>query len=135
MKKILMYILLSSLVLVHSGFEWGEKKQFGESIPSNVQAAKLPDIVKNPQAYKDREVMLEGNYGFYCCPADFSYKEGLEAVNVSPAGFDSPKGKRGQPVKIYGTVRMGKSEPAEEEKEENEESHDFFIEAKGVQFK
>jgi hypothetical protein len=61
----------------------GERGQLGRPIPSHVAVAKLGDILKDLAAYKDREVLLEGNYGSYCCPSDFSYKEGLEAIEVA----------------------------------------------------
>jgi len=131
MKNLFPIFLILSLMLFTG---WG-KKQAGESIPSNLPVTKLKDIAQNLQAYKDQEVVLDGNYGFYCCPDDFSYKEGLESVNISPSGFESPKGKLGQPVMIFGIVRMGKSDSLEREEEAGEGHHDYYIEGKGVEFK
>jgi hypothetical protein len=116
-----------------------QQAHFGQPIPSRVPVAKLADILKDPASYKDREVLLEGTYGSYCCASDFSYREGLEGIVVAPSGFDSPKADRGHPIQIYGLVRLGKTpeeqEGGESEKEEEEFHHDAYIEAKGVQLK
>lgn len=132
MKVAALFTLLGVILLAGCS-----KAQFGQPIPAHVQAVKLADILKDPASYKDREVVLEGNYGYYCCPDDFSYREGLEGIEVAPVGFASPKAERGRPIRIYGVVRVGEKrrEEHEEEQKEEGEHHDFFIEAKGVQFK
>lgn len=132
MKVAAVLIALSVIPFVGCG-----KAKSGQPIPSNVPVVKLADVLKDPAFYKDREVVLEGNYGYYCCPSDFSYREGLEGIVVAPVGFESPKADRGQPVRIYGVVRVGerRREEHEEEQKEEGEHHDIYIEAKGVQFK
>lgn len=119
------------------------QNQLGLPIPASVAEIKLEDLAKNPSAYKDREVVLDVNYGSYCCPSDFSCKQGMEGVEVVPKGFATPKSATGKPLRVYGIVRLGKHEEAgekkeaEEKKEEKkgEEHHEYYIEAKGVQFK
>jgi hypothetical protein len=115
----------------------GQKDQLGQPIPSSVGPVKLADILADPDAYKDEEVLLEGNYSSYCCASDFSYKEGLDAIEVAPAGFASPKAERGRPLRIYGVVRVGERAEEEEEAESEEEEvhHGVYIEAKGVEFR
>ena len=118
----------------------GKQGQFGQPIPSNVTAVKLTDILEKPAGYKDKEVLLDLNYGSYCCADDFSCKEGYEGVEVVPAGFPSVKAKPGQPVRVFGVVRVGERQHAhEEEKNEGEgkteKHHELYIEAKGVQLK
>lgn len=120
-----------------------QPNQLGLAIPANVAEVKLQDIEKAPSAYKDREVILDLNYGSYCCPSDFSCKQGLEAVEVVPNGFATPKARTGKPLRIYGIVRLGEHQEAEEKKEagekkdekKGEEHHEYYIEAKGVEFK
>lgn len=119
----------------------GRQSQLGLPIPASIAEVKLQDLAKNPSAYKDREVVLDLNYGSYCCPDDFSCKQGMEAVEVVPKGFASPKSETGKPVRIYGVLRLGaheegeKKEAGEKKEEKGEEHHDYYIEAKGVQFK
>ncbi len=119
---------------------WAGGKRYGQPIDPKVSVVKLKDVTGSPAAYQDKDVVLDGMYGFYCCPGDFSYKEGLETIAVSPAGFASPKGKPGQPVRIYGTVKIGKR-PEEERERQNEGSEeassdgDVYLEAKGVEFR
>ena len=129
--------LLIALLAVTFLTGWGDKKQFGDSIPEDVSPTKLKAILENPDAYKDKEVVLEGNYGTACCPTDFSYKEGVETIAVAPKGFSSPKKKLGSPVLIFGVVRSGAvpEESGEEKEAAQGESANIFIEAKGVQFK
>lgn len=131
-------IIAGGLVLAMVLVGWGKQKQYGAPVDPNAPVVTLKEITKNPIVYKDQEVVLQGNYGFYCCPSDFSYKEGLEIVNVAPQGFDSPKLKTGQPIMLYGIVRTGKAPEEEAETkgagkpEASHETVEFHIEAKGV---
>jgi len=133
MRKVFVLASLNLILLV--GHSQGE--QMGEPFPEHVQVVMLKQILGNAQAYKNREVILKGNYGYYCCPSDFSYKEGLETVEVAPVGFDTPRAKPGRPVRIYGIVRLSeKRQEIEEEKEQEEtEGSHVHIEAKGMEFK
>lgn len=127
-------LLIMTLALVG----WGKgKTRYGEIIPDNVKVVKLKTILDNPKEYKDREVVLEGNFGGVCCATDFKYKEGLDMVEVYPKGFSNPKLVVGKLIRLYGIVRSieknVKSEAEAEEKEE--EHHEVYIEAKGVEVK
>lgn len=115
----------------------GKKAHFGQPLPSNVPVVKLADILKEPASYKNREVVLQGSYGSYCCASDFSYREGVEGIEVVPTGFESPKVDRGRTVRIYGIVRVGRKPPQEDEEESKGKNvqYDVYIEAKGVQVK
>lgn len=130
-------LLVITLVFVGCG---KGKVRYGESAPNNVKVVKLEEILQNPKEYKDKEVVLEGNYGNYCCASDFVYKEGLETIEVYAKGFPTPKLDRGKPIRVYGIVRSiekktesEKGEEGEEKKEE--EHHEVYIEAKGVEIK
>ena len=96
--------------------------QYGERIPGDMPIVKLKDIASNAKAFKDKEVLLAGNYGGVCCPSDFTYKEGLEGVEVTPKGFASPNVDTGKPMRLYAVVRLGKQ-------------GEFFLEAKGVELR
>jgi len=111
----------------------GERKQYGMPAGSTVPVVSLKAITENPGAYQGREVMLKGNYGTYCCPADFSYKEGLDGVAVASQGFASPNLRRGQPITVYGVVRVGRAPEVEESSSgTSETAAPVYIEAKGV---
>jgi hypothetical protein len=116
----------------------GGKDRLGQPIPSEIAAVKLGDILEAPADYKDREVLLEGTYSSYCCPSDFSYKEGLDAIEIAPVGFASPKADRGRPLRVYGVVRVGEKRAEEEAEGESEEEgvhHGVYVEAKGLEFR
>ncbi|MEM5799954.1 MAG: hypothetical protein QXZ43_04810 [Candidatus Aenigmatarchaeota archaeon] len=116
------------------------ESKYGQAIPANIKVVKLKEIIKNPENYKDKEVVLEGNFGGICCAADFNYKEGSEVVEVYPKGFSIPKLNRGKPIRIYGVVRTIKkmveaNEDTKEGTNNQEKSQEVYIEAKGMQVK
>lgn len=131
-KKGILFMMFLTLILMQVGCGKG-KIRFGEAVPRNVSVVKLKEILKNSNEYKDKEVVLEGNYGNYCCASDFVYKEGVDAVEIYPKGFPTPKLERGKPIRVYGIVRSIEKKTESEEKEEREEHHDVYIEAKGVE--
>lgn len=81
--------------------------QMGQAIPKNTPTVKLAEILKTPAKFKEKEVVLQGNYGSKCCASDFNYKEGLDGIEVSPSGFDNWQSlKKGTPIKIYGVINV-----------------------------
>lgn len=104
-----------------------QKTELGQPIPSDATTAKLADIMQNPAAFKNMEVVLTGNYAGHCCPTDFNYKEGVYGVECYYPGFEVPETKLGRPVKIYGVVQVRQEEGAKEAQ--------VHLEAKGVEFK
>ena len=126
-------LLLIAGILVFAGC--GKKGgQLGQEIPGNIQAVKLKDIVNNPQEYKDKEVVLVGNFGGADCAEDFIYKEGLDMVEARPRGFKNPKANKGKPIKLYGLVRVVERGVINDEGSE-EASYEVYIDAKGVEIK
>lgn len=133
-KRGVLIVLFLAMTLTLVG--WGEgNARYGEAVPNNINVVKLEKILQNPKEYKDKEVILEGNYGNYCCASDFVYKEGLEAIEVYPKGFPTPKLDRGTPIRVYGIVRSIEKRAESEggEKKKEEEHHEVYIEAKGVE--
>lgn len=132
-KRGILVVMFLSATLISVGCAQA-KNQYGQTIPHQVKVIKLKDILEHSSDYKNKEVVLEGNYGGYCCASDFLYKEGVEGVEVYPQGFPTPKLVVGKPIKIYGIVRsMDKKTEPQEEKED--EHHEIHIEAKGVEVK
>ena len=128
-KKIILIVLLLNLPLVLSGCS-ENRVHYGEKIPGKVKIVKLSEVINNPEEYKDREVVLEGNYSNYCCASDFVYKEGLEAVEVLPKGFPTPRLDRGKRLKIFGVIRVNEKGFKPEEGD-----HEIYIEARGLEVK
>lgn len=133
MRKSILSIMVMVIVIMLIEHVEG-KARYGEAIPKNSKVVKLKEILEHPDTSKDKEVVLEGNYGNNCCASDFVYKEGIEAVEVYPKGFPTPELKRGKPIKVYGIVRsVEKGVKPREGKEEG--FREIYIEAKGVEVK
>ncbi len=132
MRKSILYLMVMVIIIMLIGFVEG-KARYGEAVPKNSKVVKLKEILEHPDIYKDKEVVLEGNYGNYCCASDFVYKEGIEAFEVYPKGFPMPKLERGKPIKIYGIVRS--IEKDTKTKQDEEGTYEVYIEAKGMEIK
>lgn len=134
MRKSILVTMFLVLIMTLTGYAKG-KVRYGEAISGNVKVAKLKEILEHPDEYKNKEVVLEGNYGNHCCASDFVYKEGIEAVEVYPKGFPIPKLGKGKPIKIYGIVRIVEKGAGHKEGEGKKEVQEIYIEAKGVEIK
>jgi len=88
-------------------------KKFGKGVPEKAPITKLSEIVKDPQKFKDQEVVLQGNFINICCATDFVYREGLESIEIFPQDFPIPKLDKGKPIKIWGVVRIMEKESDE----------------------
>ena len=133
-KRDVLVAMFLAVVLALAGCGKG-KVRYGEAIPDNVKVVKLKEIVDNPEQYKGREVVLEGNFNGACCPTDFNYKEGLEGCEVYPQGFSNPKLDKGKPIKVYGIVRSIQKKTGDDDEGKEEKQHEIYIEAKGVEVK
>jgi hypothetical protein len=108
--KLVLIIVFLTVIPLLTGCDKGVKgASLGVAIPSDVKVTKLKEIASNLQGYKDKEVVLVGNFNGACCAADFSYKEGLEGIQVKPKGFTNPKARLGQPIRVYGVVRVAET--------------------------
>lgn len=125
-KRGILLVIFLAITLILAGCSEG-KVRYGEAISKNVKVVKLKEIMKNLEGYKDHKVMLEGNFGGACCSTDFFYKEGLEMVEVYPKGFLNPKLKIGNPIRIYGIVKVI------ERKINLKKNYIIYLEAKGVE--
>lgn len=134
MRKTISVMMFLVVIMTLTGYVEG-KAQYGEAIPGNVKVVHLKEILAHPDKYKDKEVALEGNYGNYCCASDFVYKEGIDAVEVYPQRFPTPKLKRGKPIRVYGIVRSVKKGAGLKEGEGEKDVREIYIEAKGVEIR
>ena len=122
--------LLSAAVAVGCG----QTNLHGQPILSNVDQVTLAQVLKDPATFKDKEVVLQGNYGGHCCPTDFNYKEGTNAVECYYPGFDVPHSKPGRPVQIHAVVRMRDRHEEHAAEGKAETGPEVYLDAKGVRF-
>ncbi len=115
MKNLLLAALTISLILSIIGCNSKSqeaKAQTSQKQPEEPKTSKhqsdivkLKDIMDNPKVYKNKEVVLEGNFGGICCASDFFYKEGVDSCEVYPKGIQAPKAAIGTPIRLKGTVK------------------------------
>lgn len=132
MRRIIVLLVMMLMTLTANA---GEKRAFGEPIPSNVKVIDVDELVKNVKAYEGRMVVVEGRMVDICSDGeDFSFKGKFELIEViPPAGQMPPKSMKGRPAKIYGKVKVKHEKEEKGEKKESENS-EIKIEAKGVMF-
>ena len=133
------FVTVAILLSVALASGEAKTKRMGKPIPKEAPTAKLSEIFKSPEKFKDKEVVLTGSYINYCCATDFVYREGLQSIEIYPQGFPTPKLNKGKQIMAWGTVRV--RERAEENKEEKEtkkieeDRFEITLEAKGMEVK
>lgn len=84
--------------------------KIGALVPVNIPITQLAALLKDPLAYQDKEVLLEGTVGYFCSSGcEFTYQEGVNSINVfSDFGAKIlPLLKEKRPVRVYGKVKGG----------------------------
>ena len=107
--------------------------QYGDAIDPDAQKVTLAELVKNPDQYAGKVVVVDGEYGGKCAgdDGDFYFKNKFDMIEADPP---TPKVidelQKGMPVRLYGTVkvRRGTAEPGGPAPEAH-----VKIAAKGVQ--
>ena len=81
--------------------------EFGEHAPADTPKMTLSELVKNPDAYKGKMLLVEGTLGDVCSDGDdFYFKDKFDLIEVvPPRGKDLPyKEAKGKPITVYGKV-------------------------------
>jgi len=107
--------------------------RYGDPIDPAAQKVTLADLVKNPDQYEGKIVVVDGEYGGKCAgdDGDFYFKNRFDMIEADPP---TPKVidelQKGMQVRLYGTVkvRRGTAEPGGPAPEAH-----VKIAAKGVQ--
>lgn len=89
---------------------------YGDAIDPQAQKVTLAELVKNPDQYAGKVVVVDGEYGGKCAgdDGDFYFKNKFDMIEADPP---TPKVidelQKGMPVRLYGTVkvRRGTAEP------------------------
>ncbi|MCS6969734.1 MAG: hypothetical protein NZ552_01785 [Planctomycetes bacterium] len=73
---------------------------------STAERVRLAALLKEPQRWRDRPVILEGHFVQLCCAGCFTYKEGLDAIEVHTAVSGWERFAPGTPVRLTGWLRV-----------------------------
>lgn len=111
MKKVIFLItVVLALVLVSCG----KKETFGKEVSGNATTT-VSEILKSPDSFKEKEVVIEGKIGDVCPSGCWFYLKDENAaanqlyIDIAPAGIAIPQ-KSGSKARLSGTVKYdGKS--------------------------
>jgi len=82
--------------------------QLGESIPSDIEAIKLSEILAKPRDYHGKAVVFKGIITGQCASlCEFFMRDGTEKATIFPYGYKFPKLERNKPVTVYAQVTSG----------------------------
>lgn len=89
---------------------------YGAAIDLNAQKVTLAELVKNPDQYAGKVVVVDGEYGGKCAgdDGDFYFKNKFDMIEADPPTAKVIEDlQKGVPVRLYGTVkvRRGTAEP------------------------
>ncbi len=109
LKMKIIFMMLSCTYLITGCSEIN----MGVPIPADKQAIKLSLVQKKQKEYKDKQILIAGNYGGRCggCCNDFVLKEGINYIKVDINGLKLPDMNMGLPMKVYGTLKTTKQNP------------------------
>lgn len=112
-------LLLAFLALVAA---CAKDNRFGEAIPGDAARAAMADVLKEPEPYDGKPVVVDGMFMNRCCEFDFVFTSGTDSLEVivSEACPMPPKGLEKTNARVYGVVRA--------------RDGDVTIEAKGIEF-
>ena len=84
-------------------------RSVGLKIPADKEATSLSELLKKPEDYHQKKVLLEGVFAGACLSlCKFTYREGKDVITVYPRDFKLPKIKKGQRIRVYAEVTAGK---------------------------
>ncbi|MDW8056429.1 MAG: hypothetical protein RMJ13_06955 [Elusimicrobiota bacterium] len=104
--KIFLMILI--YLIFSCAYKEGTKK-FGVTIPKDLEVIKLEDILKEPNKYDGKKVLIEGNIVAVCASGcDFRLQEGTSVVDIYPFNFKVLGLRSGSKARVYSEIKSGK---------------------------
>ena len=84
-------------------------KSAGLKIPADEKVTSLSEVLKNPEVYHQKKVLLEGIF-VGACPSlcDFTFQDGVNTITMYPKGFKLPKIQKRQRIRVYTEITVGK---------------------------
>ena len=82
--------------------------RLGVDIPEGSPVVKLSDVLSDPGAFNDTQVVLKGVVAGQCSSlCHFTFQDGVHSVAVYPQGFTFPRLGRGKNVTLYVQIFSG----------------------------
>ncbi|MDE2026987.1 MAG: hypothetical protein KGJ11_00420 [Candidatus Omnitrophica bacterium] len=113
MKQIIMTVALVMLLIGSSAAQQANK-HIGALPEASTPNVKLDELLKTPEVYRGKDVVLKGIYGGACGDGDYFFKDKFDMVEFTlDQGGDIEKFKTGTPIQLYGKVKVRTSESKE----------------------
>lgn len=90
-----------------------QDKLFGTPIPKDSQTVALSEVIKHPDIYKGKALVVTGTLGDLCLDGDdFYFKDKFDLIEVvPPRGITLPyKDMKGAKMRVYGKVLVRRGE-------------------------
>ena len=122
--KNLFLVVVSSglLLLVISGCNAAEKQIFGKAIDPKAPKVTLSELLAKPEAYEGKDVVVDGLFAGNCGDGDFFFKDKFDIIEADPPDPKVANLKKGTPIRLYGLVKVHRTEAQEEKEGEEQES-------------
>jgi len=98
--------VIVAICFVVSGCGDSRVKETGSQAESEAEALTLQQIYSSPGKYDNEFVELKGNFSNMCCQGCFTYKEGIESIEIVTDVKGWETFKPGTPVTIRGVLRV-----------------------------
>lgn len=104
---------IAILCLSITGCRDSDEKEKGALVTEKTDIVTLDQINKAPATYEDVFIELRGHFSNMCCAGCFTYKEGIESIEVVTDVRGWENFKPGTPVTIKGHLRVTEKRTAD----------------------
>ena len=120
--KTLLWIALAALMIPAAASAGKKAPQFGDPIDPKAPRVTLAQLLKDPTPYEGKTVVVEGLYAGACGDGDFFFKDKFDLIEAFPPNDAMMRAcKKGDRIRLYGTVKVHRQEESAAESEAKEE--------------
>ena len=135
MARTIVWVSLAVLLIPAGAVAGKTPQRFGEPIDPKAPRVTLAQLLKDPTLHEGKSVVVEGLYAGACGDGDFFFKDKFDMIEAFPPNEAMMNAcKKGDRIRLYGTVKVRREEEsAEESKEGKKEEATVVILGKGVE--